>query len=381
MKRIKILEVVPSLVFGGVEQFLYNYLSHMNLDLFDVHILTQEPRQYDAEERFLKLGVKIHGVPTKRKNLVQYFKRTNHILKKEKFDIVHCHISTKSFWMLGLAKYNHVPIRIYHAHEAGVYRGLSLMKWKLFARLSLHYATDLFACGEKAARFCFGKKKYYFVPNAIDPKKFAFNKKWRKEIRNKYNISDEDFVIGSIARFVQVKNHRYLVDVLRRIKNEKFKLLFIGDGPLKEEIQKYCREMELAPRIIFLSSTNEPEKYYAAMDVVAMPSFSEGFPVIAVEAQCSGLPVVFSNNITREAGLSNDAIFVDLNDEKGWTNAITRAYKNRDIDDRKNGYVVVSDSKYNIYKSASNLEQKYLELFNGINKGEAGLERIGVSYG
>lgn len=363
MKKNKILEVVPSLQFGGVEQFLYNYLSNMKLDDFEVHILTQEPRYKEAEERFLALGVKIHAIPTKRKSLSGYFRGIKRLLRAEKYDIVHCHLSTKSFWVLALAKKARVPVRIYHAHEVKSDRGIKLLRWKVYAMLSRWFATDLAACGEKAAEFCFGKgRKYVFIPNAIKPEKFKFCVKNRKKIRRELGIGDEEILIGNVARFVPEKNHHFLVKIFSQAvkKNDRLRLLLIGDGPLKQEIMTEVIELGLDRKVIFVDFATEPEGYYSAIDMVALTSNSEGFPVSLVEAQCAGLPVLSSDQISSEVKLTRGCSFLSLKETDIWVKKILRT--SILTDNREEGYRIIAKSEFNIRDSAERLGEEYRRL-------------------
>ena len=72
-KKITILEIVPSLQNGGVEQVLYNYLSHLNDKTLDITILTQLPSHPKAEKRFKDLGIKIVSIPTKKKHPIKCY--------------------------------------------------------------------------------------------------------------------------------------------------------------------------------------------------------------------------------------------------------------------------------------------------------------------
>lgn len=374
MGKNKILEVVPSLQFGGVEQFLYNYLSNMDLTGFEVHILTQEPRYPEAEERFRKLGIKIYAIPPKRKSLRGYFKQIKVILRNEKYNIVHCHLSVKSFWILALAKRARVPVRIYHAHEARMLSGVKKVVYRMYAKLSLRFATDLFACGKESAAFCFGKNsKYALIPNAVLPEKFKFNTKRRSEVRAELSVSDDEILLGDVARFVPSKNHRFLLEVFGELcqRQPNFKLLLIGEGPLESDIWNSIREQGLSRKVVCVGSTDSPEKYYSAMDVFCAASIYEGFPVTVVEAQCSGLTMVLSDRITREVKIADGCHFVSIKNQETWVRVILGIVKKMKMEqnDRMVGYEQVANSEFNVRNSAGTLAQRYRLLWESIAVG------------
>ena len=233
----------------------------------------------------------------------------------------------------------------------------------MYAKLSKHYATDLFACGKEAAEFCFGKDaEYFYVSNAIDPERFKFSNKSRLEIRNEYKIRDGDIIIGNIARFVAEKNHEFLVNTFSKIKDDRYKLLLIGDGPLQGMVKEQVARLGLKSRVLFLNATDTPEKYYSAMDMNILSSSSEGFPVSTLEAQCSGLPMILSDAVTREVKLTNDCFFLNLDDQEKWIKKILKIGEDRDTEDRIREQKIIEESAFNIYNSAERLSGKYTSM-------------------
>ena len=91
-----------------------------------------------------------------------------------------------------------------------------------------------------------------------------------------------------------------------------------------------------------------------------MPSVWEGLPVVGVEAQAADLPCVFSNNITREIGLTDKAFFVSTSDKKQWVEYLEKALEDQY---RKNNYEVITKNQYNIVEEAKKLQERYIELY------------------
>ena len=363
MGKNKILEVVPSLQFGGVEQFLYNYLSNMDLTGFEVHILTQEPRYPEAEERFRKLGIKIYAIPPKRKSLRGYFKQIKVILRNEKYNIVHCHLSVKSFWILALAKRARVPVRIYHAHEARVLSGIKKAIYRIYAKLSLRFATNLVACGRESANFCFGKeKRYVLLRNLIDCDKFQYSIKDRDVIRKALGVDEGALLIGHVGRFELGKNQRFVVDLFKSVVDSKpeTKLLLVGNGVERKNIREYVDSMGMRRQVYFVKSTYEINKYYSAMDYFVLPSKYEGFPVSVVEAQCAGLPVLLSESIDRNVKVNKNVKFLSINDSKEWAEMILRDSLG---DDRAKLGERFKESEFDVKKNAVKLAELYTKLF------------------
>ena len=91
-----------------------------------------------------------------------------------------------------------------------------------------------------------------------------------------------------------------------------------------------------------------------------LPSVWEGLPVVGVEAQAADLPCVFSDNITREIGLTDKAFFVSTSDKKQWVECLEKALEDQY---RKNNYEVITKNRYNIVEEAKKLQERYIELY------------------
>ena len=186
---------------------------------------------------------------------------------------------------------------------------------------SKRYATDYFACSELAGRYLFGNKAFdrgevKIIHNAIDVDKFKFDEAARKKLRQEFGIKDSTVVIGHVGRFVQQKNHTFLVDVFKEYhkKNPDSKLLLVGSGPLEDEIKKKVERLDLEDSVLFLGQRDDINKLYSVMDVFCLPSLYEGLPVVGIEAQATGLPTIFSNRISKEVIVSSYAKIVSIQD-------------------------------------------------------------------
>ena len=124
-------------------------------------------------------------------------------------------------------------------------------------------------------------------------------------------------------------------------------------------------------KTIFVDSTNEVYKYYQAFDCFLLPSFSEGVPTVAVEAQCSNLFSVLSNKITNEVKINDNLFYLDIKDAKTWANFINdrvKEYYDRNFESK------VLNSKFNVDLGYKNLQDYYKSLIENKNlhiKGES----------
>lgn len=220
------------------------------------------------------------------------------------------------------------------------------------------------ACGYNAGYFLYGKRMMenndvYILNNAIDTKRFSFNNDVRKTLRKELKVNEKDFLIGHVGRFMEVKNHIFLLEILKDMvkENDNVKLIFVGDGELFNDIKKCSSEMGIEDYIIFVGAKNDTSPYYQAMDIFVLPSLYEGIPVVAMEAQCSGIPCVFSTNIDRSCGVLDNVNFMSLNQNKKlWINCI-----NQYINSERNFFAkdILIEKGFDIKQEANKLSDLY----------------------
>lgn len=252
-----------------------------------------------------------------------------------------------------------MPVRIAHSHSTS-----NPKEWKknllknALRPFSKKYATDYFACSELAGRYLFGDKTFNkgevkIIHNAIDVEKFKYDPEARKKLRKEIGIKDSDFVIGHIGRFVEQKNHRFLIDIFTKVKKEKknAKLVLVGQGPLREEIEERVKNLGLEKDVFFLGQRSDTNKLYSVFDVFCLPSLYEGLPVVGVEAQANGVPCVFSDRITKEIFVSQNLEIIDIDDLSSAVKVFLKSSKRK----------MSNLQKYNISETASSIEEIYVE--------------------
>ena len=316
-KPIIVAQIMGKWVGGGVESVIMNYYRHLDHSKVQFDFICDEDSTRIPYDEIKKLGGRVFLVP-KYQNLPKYLKVLEKLFKENQYRIVHSNINTLSVFPLYAAKKAGVPIRISHSHSTS-----NPKEWKrnfiknILRPFSKRYATDYFACSEVAGRYLFGNKTFNrgevkIIHNAIDIDKFKFDEVARKKLRKELGIKDSTIVIGHVGRFVQQKNHTFLVDVFKEYhkKNPDSKLLLVGSGPLEDEIKKKVERLGLKDSVLFLGQRDDINKLYSVMDIFCLPSLYEGLPVVGVESQAAGLPIIFSNGVSHEAIISKNAKIV-----------------------------------------------------------------------
>lgn len=309
---IRIAQMMTDMNYGGVEMVVMNYYRNIDRTKVQFDFFALEGSSIPQREEIEKLGGRVFIVP-KYTHLSQYEKAIQKLFKENNYKIVHSHMNTLSVFSLYGAKKAGVPNRILHNHSTAG-KGetkKNIMKYML-KPLAKVFPTELCACSRYAGNWIYGKNVEFRVfNNAIDLNKYKYDKKQRKELRDKLKIDDKK-VIGHIGRFCYQKNHDFLIDIFADVlkKENNAVLMLIGEGELEETIKNKVSRLGIADKILFLGRKADAYKYYQAMDLFLLPSRYEGLPVVGVESQASGLPCVFSDCVTEEAKLLDSTVFV-----------------------------------------------------------------------
>ena len=363
---IRIAQIIGKGVGGGIESVVMNYYRHIDRDKIQFDFFFDEDSKTIPRDEIEKLGGRVIIIPPYQK-LFKYIKTLKKIFKENKYKIVHSHINTLSIFPLYAAKKAKVPVRIAHSHSTTNKKEFKRNIFKLVLRpFSKVFATHYMCCSEHAGRWLFGNKTYdqgkvYLLNNAIDLENFKYNEKIRNKIRKELNIKEDTLVIGHVGRFMKQKNHSYIIDLFKELhtKNNNYKLLLIGEGPLKEEILEKVSNLGLKNYVIFLGQKNDVNNYYQAMDIFLFPSLYEGLGMVYVEAQVSGLASIASQEIPQVAKVSDKAYFISLDEPtKTWIDTI----ENLDTTNRKVDLSIIKKLGYDIKIEVKKLECMYLEI-------------------
>lgn len=362
---IRILQIVDSMHQGGIQAFLMNLYRNIDRELiqFDFLIFRQDKQWY--EDEINSLGGRIYKCPGRREGIATCHKYLKSFFGEHKeYNAVHYNASSLSFIApLYFARKSGIEIRIIHCHSSSfIGNKIHKILHKINKRKIYKLANVYLSCSEPATEWMFGGTsvidKVQIVLNGVDSKKFLFSDNIRGVYRRKLNI-ENDFVVGHVGRFSKVKNHFFIIRVFEEIikLNNSAKLLLVGDGELRKEIENVVASKGLNSSVLFLGSRNDVPELMQAMDVLVMPSLYEGFPVTAVEAQAAGLPVIISDTITREVCINPNVKMLNLDDSSSsWATDILKSRERIISVDR------IIDSGLDIKNTSEKLSKIYMGM-------------------
>ena len=326
MEPIRVLQIFGEpFSNGGQDSYLMNMYRHIDRTRVQFDFFTPFAIRVPAtKEEVESLGGRMWGAGHEfNVDNNRYFKEAvSAFLAEHPYDIVHIHSGSTYALMTGAKlarKYGAKHVAV-HSHCGGFVN----LKYKIIRMLSWlplqKYPTDYFACSHLAARWKFPnpiikKKKYTVLKNAVDTRVMHYDPAVREQTRQALGVADK-LVVGHVGRFSQQKNHRYLLQVFAAVaeKEPDAVLLLAGEGVLLDETLAYAKELGIEDKVQYLGIRRDIAALMNAFDVFVLPSFFEGLPVVGIEAQATGLPVVTSTGVTKELPLEDLVTYLPLAD-------------------------------------------------------------------
>jgi len=329
-RPIRILHVLYKMDRGGAETWLMHILRHIDRQRFRQDFLVHDPSPgaYDAEAQRLGCRLIYCPYPSWPWGYARRFKKI--LADYGPYDIIHSHLARGGYY-LALAYKAGVPVRIAHTHAEESLRWLKvpgkidpihaekLPRWRKFnfimkvsVKLSdfliRRYATAGLAPSELAASGRFGPDwqsdpRWQVLSLGIDLSPFRENIEPRA-VRQELGIPEKALVIGHVGRFARQKNHRFILRVAAEISRLEpdFRLLLVGQGPLRPDLERLADQAGLKDKVIFTGPRADvPRLMLGAMDVFLFPSLFESLGIVVLEAQAAGLPCLVSETIPEEA--------------------------------------------------------------------------------
>lgn len=311
---------------GGVDKYIMSLVGGINKEKYSITLLTKR-LDAEVEQELVKAGI-LTQQHSSAKNLIKQYKELKNLMYEKKYDVVYFNMST-AILGIGLlaAKKVGVKKRIIHSHSSGydsesrAKRIIMTTAHKIMKRVCFSSATTFIACSEKAGEWMYTpeilkSENYHVIHNTTCFAEFRFNPEVREQVRKKLDLGNKKVLIH-VAGFSYVKNHGFIITVMKKIiqKDTNTMLLLVGKGENEQKIRKKVRELGLDRYIIFTGQVDNVTDYLQASDIFVLPSYFEGYPISALEAQINGLICILSDTITRESKITTKCNFLPLKQE------------------------------------------------------------------
>lgn len=359
MKKIKVMYFFSGIISGGAEQVILNYCKYLDKDIYDFIAVYQHEPIKECLDKFTNLGFETVRITARSENLLKSIKDTCKIIKEFHPDIIHTNMNLMNFIPLSISKIYGINGRISHSHicekdKSFIYRCIA----SICKSLTCSAANVYLACGEDAGKYLYGNRKYIILNNAIDIDDFNFI---TDNYRERYSLHNK-IIIGHAGRFTHQKNHKRVIDIFAQFhkSNNDSVLLLAGEGELKKSIIEYVHEKGLDDSVIFLGIVKNMCAFYSAIDLFLFPSLYEGLPVVALEVQAAGKPILMSDKIDKNVLITSlaDMLSLEKNNNE-WSNKMTEMIRRPKSSNYK---IELTEAGYNVKKEANKLDGLYTNL-------------------
>lgn len=300
MTPVVLAELAGSSAYGGGERYLELLFDRLDRTRYRAMLICPEPGPFVG--RMKERGVETHLV-----HLAPLFNpfalwRLTRLLVRERVTILQTHGARANFYGRIAGRLAGVPVIISTIHNSLKDYEVSLLtRWFYLTALRLtvplvhriicvsnsNRRDQIDECPAAAARI-------QTVYNGINPVAFSSQPN-RANVREELGIASGP-VLVMIARLTEAKGHRFLLQALPHLIGEwpQLRCVFVGEGELHEHLHRLVVELAVERSCCFLGVREDIADILAAADVVVLPSLSEGFPFVLLEALAMGCPVVAS---------------------------------------------------------------------------------------
>jgi len=378
---LRVAHVVSGMVAGGIETWLMHVLRHVdqNRIQMDFFVNVEGLSHYDTEIR--ARGARVIRCRSPRNPLAFGRSLVAGLRDHGPYDVVHSHLDHYSGFVMGLAKCAGVPMRVAHSHSdtsraQAAARGLRRIYLYSAKRAISRWATHGLANGATAGNSLFpawGADERWRVHHcAVDLEAYRKSESPRR-LRASLGLPPDGLLLCHVGGFREPKNHRFVLEIARSVflQNREARLLLVGDGKLRAEIESYAHQLGIHERVIFAGVVSNVAEHLLACDGFLLPSLWEGLPLAAVEAQAAGLPCVIATTVTPAVAVVDDLVQLlpIAAPAQTWATTILEMTSGERLVTPEAAFASVERSVFNIGTAIAELEDFY---FSGCERGDTG---------
>ena len=335
MKTYNILHIIGGGEIGGAEQHVLSLLKGLNREQFTPHLacLVDGPFADLVQENEISTQTFSMRYPLDLSPLPSLI----HWARRKEIDLVHTHGSRANLLGRLGAKWLGIPsLTTVHSSLAHDYCSPWSARMALtLDRLTLPLTSGIITVSEYLAEEVAsrGGKNLVTIYNGQAPISFADRKSSRQKFRTQWGISSNALVLGTIGRLHPTKGQSQLVKAAKLLHSKfpNLHLLFVGEGPLRQELELELQHLTLP----YTLTGYLPKAYEAlpAMDLFVLPSVSEGMGLVLLEAMQAGVPIVASavGGIPEVIRAGKDGLLVPPGDVSGLAQACASIIENPNL--------------------------------------------------
>jgi glycosyltransferase involved in cell wall biosynthesis len=301
MPSLRILQIVDGFRMGGAENKLRELIERLDHGKYEIMLVNVGPTG-PLQAAFERLGIEMFNFPRRFAFDPLPFLKLYRLMRQRRIDIVQTTLFWADFVGAPAAKLAGVPVILSWetvSHEGDPYH--NNFQRRNGYRLAMKYADRIIAVSREVKESLIRRRgipeeKIQVIYYGVDLEQFHPN--GRDSVlakRREINVRPEEFLIGIVARLEPWKGHRYFIEAFAEVapRFPHARVILIGDGSLRSELESMTRQKKLQERISFLGVRNDVAQLVNCLDLFVLPSLpGEGLPNVLLEAMACGKPVI-----------------------------------------------------------------------------------------
>ncbi len=374
--KYNILYVIDNLEYGGGERVFVEIIYGINRNQYKAYVACNHGGEF--WEKLAEIGTHLRTVNMENTINPYSVLRLAQIIKKEKIHIIHSQGARADFFSriaMRISKSNpRVVNTIAMPVEGFDVSPLRKNVYRFFDRITECYVDTFIVVSDFLKKTLIEGRgvpaqKVLKIYNGVELSQYNPDVEYGK-LRKEWGIPQDVPFIGAIGRIVWQKGFEYLIQAIPDIiRNEPdAKILLVGDGPLKKELEDLAENLKIKERIIFAGFRSDITEILSAVDLLVIPSLLEGFPMVTLEAMAMAKPIIATNidGITEQITDGVYGILVPPKDPSALAKAVIRVLSDREFA-RSMGLLAREkvEQEFSIEKMVAETEKVYLSLLKG----------------
>ena len=365
-KRIRVLHLVTSLEVGGAQHNMLQGLPRLDPTKYE-HIICSIMDRMQMAEQFRQAGIKVHTLGLNRKTDLAVVLRLRTLLKRLRPDVMHTYLLHGNVLGRVVGRLTGVPSIIGSELTIGQARLWGRIATKLTNPLTDAVEVNSITGGEAVVKdLGVPQEKIEVVLPGLDLDEFRSTVN-RDKVRVDLGVEAGKHLVLYVGRLRPVKGVEYGIRAFAMALSQNLDLHMVlaGEGEQREELQALVKSLGISERVSFLGVRNDLPDLLSAADSVLMPSLTEGFPRVAVEAMAASKPVIATEvgGVPEAITHGESGILVQAKDIEGMSAALVDLVRNAELQSRLStaarNHV---EQSYSVEKYVARLDEIYSRL-------------------
>jgi glycosyltransferase involved in cell wall biosynthesis len=298
--RKKIMHLVASNFYGGPEKQIVEHLKRLNDSCYRGMLASfvEWRRHNETLDKARNAGLPQHGIPMSGPLDFRAWGRLGDLLKKTEVNLLCTHGYKSTVMGYWEGKRARIPVLAFSRGYTAENKKVAFYEW-LERRVLEHADGIIFVSeGQKRRLESFGikGKRSWVVHNAATIKKPTDEQRnnLREVVRERLGIPKDAKMVVSAGRLSPEKGHRFMVEAIGRLRERtnNTSFIFCGDGICQKDLEKQAKKLGISDVCCFLGFREDLNDIFQAMDVMVLPSLTEGLPNVLLETFACAKPVV-----------------------------------------------------------------------------------------